>query len=360
MRLRRIAVVVGILAALGLAALGVASLLRSSASESGILYFTTFRHPTLFKVDFDFGGGRPHFGHNVAVAPLPGADGVVFEPSGHALVGGQATGRVEEVDPRTGSVRQVASGCPYAFLLALDVNQQTAYTAGLPGPLCALKDDPLQPGRALPLHGDDTEVSLIAFDGSGRAFYTTGVVPGSGNFGVIDLGTQTTTRELAHIPAHGITYDAYSGALYLFGGNSVLQVDPSDPTHVVSALTVPGTQLDNGTSDAHGHLFVASNFGQVVVLQVHRSIAPPNVVAELHLHNDHDDVAPLTGPGAASSGGTTWMGAAAAAFGLVFLMASAVFLRDRWPTRSRRHKWDLREREAEALHRRRAPRRSDR
>ena len=355
-KLRRTAAVVAGAAALGLAALGIAVLLQSSTSESGVLYFTTFRHTALYKVDFDFRGGQPHFGHRSVVVNLPGADGVVFEPNGQALVGGQATGMVEEVNTKTGAIRQVASGCPYAFLLAMGVTQQAVYTAGLPGPLCELRVDPLQSGTALALHGDDTEVSLVAFDDSGRAFYTTGVIPGTGNFGVIDMGTLTTTRELTHIPAHGIVFDAYSRMLYSFGGNTIIQIDPSDPTHVVSALTVPGAQLDNGTSDGHGHVFVASNFGQLVVLQVHRSGDPPTITTVLHLHNDLDDIAPLTGPGAASSAEGWWTGALAAALGLIFLSASAVVLRPLLPQRSRRPRWDLRRREAEDRGRQQPPR----
>ena len=354
--LRRVGAVLATVATLGLAALGIADLLQSGASESGVLYFTTFRHPALYRVDFDFHGGHLHFGHQTVVARLSGADGVVFEPDGQALVGGQATGMVEEVNPKTGAVRQVPSSCPFAFLLALDVNQKTVYTAGLPGPLCALQVDPLQPGTALSLRGDDPQISLVAFDASGRAFYTTGVSPGTGNFGVIDMGTLTTKRELTHTEAHGITFDSYSKALYLFGGDSVLQIDPSDPTHVASTLTVPGTQLDNGTSDGHGHVFVASNFGQLVILQVHRPGGSLSPIAALHLHDNLDDVAPLTGPGAASSAGITWRGALAVGFGLMLLIGLAVALGTWLYSSSRLPRWDLRRREAEALRRQRAPR----
>jgi hypothetical protein len=153
-------------------------------------------------------------------------------------------------------------------------------------------------------------------------------------------------------PPTGSPFDPYSQALYLFGGDAIFQIDPHHPTHVASSLTLPGTQLDNGTTDGRGHLFVASNFGQVVVVDVHRVGDSLTPAAVLHLHANLDDVAPLVGPGAASSAGDLWMGVVAAVLGLIFLVSSAVVIGPRLLARSRLPRWDLRRLEREVRPRR--------
>jgi len=348
---RRVASWAAVAGAIGLVAIGITALATGSSGESGVLYFTTFHRTALYRTTFDFHAGRPQLGRQQRVTWLPGADGVVFEPDGHAVVGEQNRGTVAEVDPTTGAFRSVASGCPGAFLLTVDPTTDDVFTAGLPGPLCVMPVDPLRPGLVVDLHGDDTQVTSIAFDGSGRAYYTTGGSFGPGNFGVINVDSGTTTRELSDIAAgHGITYDAYSHTLFLFGGDTIMQIDPRHLQHPVSELTVPDVQIDQGTTDGHGHLFAASNYGQLVVVDYHLSgqlQSPQNRVTVLHLRNDLDDIAPLVGPGAAAAGGRQWLGTAAALLGVLFVAGLAGL---GWPAlraRSRLPSWDIRRREAE-------------
>jgi hypothetical protein len=349
-RTRRRALAVALAAAVALLGLGAYALVSRPGPEKGALYFTTYANQALYQVGFSFSGGRPQFGAERLVARLPAADGVTFEPDGDALVGGQGTGMVEEIEPSTGHVARISSGCPAAFLLALAPDGSTVYTAGLPAELCALPTDPLRPGHQILLHGDDTLVTDLAFDQSGQAFYTTGIVPGEGNFGLLDLSSGTTTRELSGIAAgHGIAFDPYSKTLFLFGGDSIFQIDPRHPQKVLSSMTVPGVQFDNGTTDGQGHLFVASNFGQLEVVDYHatdRLDAPGDVVTQVKLHSYLDDVAPLVGPGAAP-GSRRWIIWAAVGLGALVLFALAIGFAPRLRFVSQLPSWDIRRQEDE-------------
>ena len=350
-RRRRLAIVAAAVGAVGLVAVGAVALATRGSGESGDLYFTTYQHTALYKVAFTFRSGRPQFGAQQLVTTLPGADGVVFEPDGHAVVGGQNLGTVAEVDPATGEHRSVASGCPGAFLLAVDPATSDVFTAGLPGPLCVMPVDPLRPGVPVPVHGDDAAITSVAFDGGGHAFYTTGGSFGPGNFGSIDAATGATTRFLTDIAAgHGMTYDAFTGTLYLFGGQSIMQIDPRHPQQVLSSMSVPGVQFDQGTTDGQGHLFAASNFGQLVVVDDRLSGRlgnPRNQVTMVHLHANLDDIAPLVGPGAATGTGRTWLGPSAALLGALVLVALALGFVPPPGSRPRLPSWDIRRREAE-------------
>lgn len=353
----------GVVAVLALSALGAvfaanAASGGASSAATGEMYFTTFQDQGLYKVAVAYSHGQPQFGTQKLIAHLPAADGVVFTPDGKALVGGQDTGMIQEVDPATGAVTQVSSGCGNSFLLASAPSGRTVYTAGLPGALCAVPVDPLRTGSVVQLRGDDTEVTDIAFDGQGKAYYTTGVVSGVGNFGTIDLSTGTTTRLLSGIDAgHGIAYDPYSQTLFLFGDASVFQIDPRHPQTVLSSMVVPSAQFDNGTTDGLGHLYVASNTGELVVVDYHQSMRlgdARNVVTQLTLHNALDDVAPLIGPGAAGAG-QAW--AKPSEIGLAVLAVVALLYRFLPSPRAagpdaRLPEWDLRRKEQERRQRR--------
>jgi hypothetical protein len=348
---QRVARFVALACAIGLVVLVGVTLATRGGGASGELYFTTYTHTALYKVGYRFDGGTPRFGRQVLVAKLPAADGVGFEPDGTAMVGGQATGTVLAVDPGSGGFTSVPSGCPGSFLLALDPLGDTVYTAGDPGALCKLPTDPLRPGAPVRLHGDDVTITGVAFDGSGQAFYTTGPPDGAGNFGTLDVATGTTSRALTQIAAgHGMTYDRVTGTLYLFGGGTLMQVDPANPHRVLSTMTIPGLQIDQGTTDGNGHLFAASNYGQLVVvddLASGRLGDPRNKVTVVPLHPDLDDIAPLTGPGAAATPAHTGTLIAAASLAVVGLGALWVFLGLGFGRRQRLPSWDRRRKEEE-------------
>lgn len=343
----------------GLVAVGVSDAAPPSPVETGVLSYTTFAPPALYRVHFTLDGSHLELGQSVLVARLPGADGVVFGPNGDAYVGAQARGTIEIVDPSTGHFTVVPAGGPDAFHMALSPSGKTVWTAGQPGPLSEIPINPLRAGTVRAVTGSTTEITAIAFDQQGQAFYTNGLDPGPGDFGEINLHTFTTTQELANLPyGRGVGYDPYTGTLYLCGGSTVAQIDPAHPTQVLSTVTVPGMIFDQGTSDGRGHLFMASNTGQLVVIgfgRTGRLTGPGSTLIVANLHTKLDDVAPLVGPGAAPVSASSWRtpvvigllaweGALAAGAGAIQL------------ARKRRHRpslpaWDLRRR-AEAPPRR--------
>ena len=112
-------------------------------------------------------------------------------------------------------------------------------------------------------------------------------------------------------------------------------------------MTVPGTLLDSGTTDGHGHLFVASNLGQLVVVDYSatgRIGEPRDIVTVVPLHDDLVAVAPLIGPGA-QPGSTRWEYVTEVALGLVLILALAFLFVPR-RRGARLPSWDLRRREA--------------
>jgi len=87
----------------------------------------------------------------------------------------------------------------------------------------------------------------------------------------------------------------------LFGNTDIVQIDPADPAVVAASRTFPGLQLDQGTVDGKGHLFAASNTGQLLFVDysiTHHIDDPRDVVAKAFVDPNLDDLAPLTGPGA--------------------------------------------------------------
>lgn len=336
----------------------------ASGQTSGVLYFTTYHHSALYRLPYELTEGHFHaIGSPVLVARLPHADGVAFAPNGDALVGGQRSGFVEQVDPATGTFAKVPSGCPGSYLITLDPGKKVIWTAGIPGRLCSVPVDPLHRGMPHRLVGKDRALTCIAFTASGKAFYTTGVPNGLGNFGSIDLEKMTTRRYLTHVPAgHCLSFDPTTRTLYVFGGDTIYQIDAGNPGSVLSERTVPGTRFDSGTTDGHGVLFLASNYGQLVVIDdaTSRRVGDRHdVVTDVFLHRYLDDVAPLAGPGAAPAKSTKWSLLFEGLGGLLFVGLTTAAMGSR-QSRVTRPSWDLRRRESEGETRRAPVRRGRR
>ena len=104
------------------------------------------------------------------------------------------------------------------------------------------------------------------------------------------------------LAAHSITFDSFSGDLFLFGGHEIVQIAPTSPRTLKSTKRFALTgHFDQGTTDGRGHLFVAHNTGRVVFIDyasTGRVGDEDNVVAVAFLDSNLDDVAPMSGPGA--------------------------------------------------------------
>ena len=269
---------------------------------SGDIYFTRFSDtPNVMKVHFTYGGGKFALDKPKAIATLNGVDGAVFAPDGDLLVGGQGdvVHKVHIADGKSTDVKANAS----AYHLSMDPGGKKVWAAGIPGPLAEIPLNPFGNGIPHRLTGDDTEVTSLAFDASKRAYYTSSGSAGYGSVGLIDLKSFTTVRKLANVPAaHGMVFDPFSGDLLLFGADHVTQIDPSTMQIVSDLRITDGVALDQGTVDGHGYVFVASNSGQIVFIDYSgtKKIGDPsNKRSVQFLESNVDDVAPLSGAGAA-------------------------------------------------------------
>ena len=272
----------------------------SSGTENFVLYFTQYPF-AVDKVTLTYTGttftAAPFTMINGNVGS---ADGLILLPNGYLLT---AAGNVSEVNPFTGATTTV-SGNGSADHVALDPSGTKIWTSGQPGPLEEIPLNPFSNAIHHPLSGDDTNITALAFDSAGNAYYTASGGGGHGNFGQIDLTTFTTHRLLSGVPAaHGISFDPYTGDFILVGSSQVVQFDPSTNT-VVSTLNagVDGIiQLDQGSTDGKGHLFVADNYGKLLFVDYSTSKHvgdPSNFIATPFLANSLDDVAPLSSLGA--------------------------------------------------------------
>jgi hypothetical protein len=274
---------------------------------NGTLYFTTFNGgPNVNRVDFDYDGLNTFTLSPITnIASTPGADGIIFAPNDNLLVGGQGTGLVHQVNTTTGAFTSAATGQGGAFHLTLDPSGNSVWSAGLPGLLSQTSLTPFGPaGTAHALNGSDTTITHVAFTPGGRTFYindTGNGGDGDGNFGIINLTTFTTTRLISNLDgAHGMAYDSFTGDLFVFGHDRIIQMDLSGaaPT-IVRNLEFAGLGFDQGTVDGHGHLFVASNEGHLFFMDY----SSDGLISNAHFHatpflaNFLDDIAPLSGLG---------------------------------------------------------------
>ena len=266
---------------------------RFSGPPDNVRQVTFTYNPTL---------GTTGFSQYATIASTPGADGVLFAPDGDVIVGGQADA-VHKVVVSSGSFTTVTAGGVPAFHVMLDPSGTVVWTAAIPGFLSSVPLDPFANGTAHLLTGDDSYVTHIGFAGD-KAYYSASFPSGNGNFGLIDLTTFTTTRLYTDVPwAHGMAYDCYTRNLMVFANDTVVQVDPGTDS-VVSMLDLTPLrltlQMDQGTSDGDGRLYIASNTGHMVFIDLTNSgaVGTPDFVDVPFLEAGLDDLAPDCGLGA--------------------------------------------------------------
>jgi len=156
--------------------------------------------------------------------------------------------------------------------------------------------------------GVSHDVRGLIFDPVNSTWYygTAGDGSTSGDFGTVSFNgtTATLTRLLSGVPAHGLTFDPFTNDIIFSSGNVVDQFDPTSGT-IVSTFTDtnnPGDHFDQSAVDGAGHLFVASNNGNLVGIDYdsaagHLIGGAGSTVAEQFLAGSLDDIAPLSGAG---------------------------------------------------------------
>jgi hypothetical protein len=105
---RKLFSVAAVAACLALAA----SPLLADSIFNGTLYYTNFQGggDNVNKVTYSYDQTTQSLtmGTATGIAQTPGADGIVFDPQGNLLIGGQGTGQVYQVNPSNGSFTGVA------------------------------------------------------------------------------------------------------------------------------------------------------------------------------------------------------------------------------------------------------------
>lgn len=290
----------GTLSLLGAGASGAVPV--AAAVADGQLYFTTYRPATVDVAHFTYRAGRLRIVSHGVIAHLVGADGILFAPDGRLVVGGSTTGKVFIVDPTTHAVSSLGTGVPHAMHLAISPDGGELYTAGEPGALARLSLSPGSDGRVVPVHGATGVVTALAFGPAGQVLYTRSAPGGRGSIGTIDLASGATHVLLANsAAAHGIVYDPWSHSYIVVGGDAAIQLPVSDPARVESELVVPGARFDQAAVTGHGQVLIASNLGEVVLIDYASTGRIGNLrdrVARAPLATNLDDVAPLSGEGA--------------------------------------------------------------
>lgn len=276
------------------------------------LFYTTFGGGTnVWKAAFAYDGSGTAAGVSYAsinIATTVGADGIVFNPNnGHLLVGGQGP-RIHDLPVSGSPITTKATPGVNVFHLAIDPSKAFVYGSGIPGGVAKVGIDAGgftgAASTSMTISGSTSAITSLAFDAAGTtAFYTTASPTGPGQFGsaVLAGATITTTAIGALLTAaHGMIFDTSTGWLTLFGDTDIAQIDPSTGL-IVASLTLGGVDFDQGTSDGLGHLWVASNNGNVTFVDLNtctlKKISASCFMDTRFLAANLDDLAPLAGLG---------------------------------------------------------------
>ena len=273
-------------------------------------------------------GSTLTFTGNHNIATTTGADGILFLPDGNLAIGGQGGGgatpsQIHEITTGGTAVANVntpvnSGVADGSYHLALSGTTPTATLYTLCNGECGanfsrttLVGGGLNNGTTatnITVVGGPTGASRdirgLIFDPVNSTWYygTAGDGSTSGDFGTVSFGgtTATLTRLLSGVPAHGLTFDPLTNDIIFSSGNMIDQFDPTSDT-VVSSVAVSisgGEQFDQSAVDGHGHLFLASNDGNLVGIDyASTGKIGSGTVAEKFLAGSLDDIAPLSGIG---------------------------------------------------------------
>lgn len=304
-----------IAAAIGLAAssvLAVVPLDGSSATTQtyqGTVFYTRYcdNSDNVKKVTFDYDptAGTLALNGKTRIAATPGADGLVFSPSGSLLVGGQSN-HIYQVSTAGATLPSVTT--PHdIYHLSLDPSGQRVYGASIPGAPDAVPL-PLSGGASgtgVSITGSDVQLDSIAWNPASNSdgWYTSSGPGGDGNIGTIhftDPTHATTVRKYTDLPAsHGMAYDPFTGTVLTFGANHITQFTADSSLTQLGDVAIPGVTLDQGTVDGQGHVYVADNGGRFVFVDYRDTgnVGTASMFASPFLDDCLDDFAPSVGPG---------------------------------------------------------------
>lgn len=250
---------------------------------------------------------------------IGGADGIAQNPQNSDLliIGGQgsvlynvskSTGAWASLSTPGGSDFHLEVDSPtHGFAMGIPFGTVIQYGIAPGGGLSLLPNLTGTPGSSPVTQIIDTPLGY---------YYTSSGPGGFGEFGKITFSgsTYTTTPALFGLAAaHGGTYDPLTGDIILYGDGHVTQIDlagggtpviKSDLDFFTTGLALGGFNFDQGTVDGAGHIFAASNNGQLVFIDYSATglvASALNFRAAPFLISTLDDVAPLVGSGSTST-----------------------------------------------------------
>jgi hypothetical protein len=276
---------------------------------SGELFYTRYQdQPNVKKVAFTYDGSSFVLASPTVVGTTPGADGIVGNPqNSNLLIVGNQGPAVSTIDRNTGAVTTYSSPVA-AFHLSVPTST-TLLASSIPGNLARfdiLSTGALSPGTIISLSGSSTVVTSVIDTPTGF-FYTTASPSGGGQFGTLTfnapVGTATsavTQRIFQSVAsAHGGAYDPFSNSVLLFGDSYIGQYNLG--TQTFAERFISGGDFDQGAVDGNGHIFIASNNGNLTFVDYSASggdiFAGSTFVSTQFLDTYVDDVAPLIGTG---------------------------------------------------------------
>ena len=290
---------------------------------TGTFFFTTFNVDTIngktgnvWSDTYNFNRTTFTLGAIAGVANTAGADGLLFLPgaANTLAVAGQSNNHVSQVTT-AGVIGPVVAAGTGSYHLALNSTNTLLYNmwnGSGSGGSTAISALPLSGGllsaagtayTVTSIGGHSTDVRGVIFDPkTGTYFYGTAPDGGSGDFGTVVFNdtthTATLTRLQTGLAAHGLSFDPFTGDLIANSGNQILQLDALG--NVLSTVTGPGN-FDQAAEDGKGHLFVASNSGNLEFVDYDATGLigdPSNFKTSPFLASALDDIAPLSGQGA--------------------------------------------------------------
>src|SRR5271165_808880 len=314
-------------------AFGLYAASANADAVSGTLFFTTFSAQTIngmtdsvWKVPFTFTGTTfsAPVGSIVGIANTnAAADGITFLPDGNLAVGGRTSLNAVEVNPGGGIVNNVSAGTgSYEVVLnkltpagsTILYNMWNGPTMGGANPFSALT---LTAGGALGAAGVNytvtcngagcsTDIRGLVWDPHNSTYYYGTAFAGltNGDFGTAVINDAAHTIVLTpfagHIgntAAHGVTFDPLTNDIITSSATAIDQFNEAGT--LVSTISFTGTQFDAVGTDGKGHLFAASNFGQLGFIDYDATGligAAANFSADPFLANTLDDIAQLITP----------------------------------------------------------------
>jgi hypothetical protein len=306
-------------------------------SANGTLWYTTFGPNHIGTVNYSYDGVSTFtLSGNTTIANPTGADGILFAPDGHLIVSGQnaqsppnlheyTTAGVFVTDKSAGDVGTGMGS--YHMALSSNANNAILYnTWNGPGTGPTSISATVLSGGGLSVNGTNYAVSIalghtgstdvrgLAFDPINNKWYygTAGDGLKNGDFGTVVFDNTLHTAILTPIlpnnvqPSHGLSFDPFTNTVIMNSADTISQFDPVSGT-IVSSVVFSGQQFDQAAEDGKGHLFAASNFGNLAFVDYDNATGGGGVSHFIggsgnftniqFLASTLDDIAPLSGPG---------------------------------------------------------------